>query len=110
MRKKKRGFLLVDKVETELVKDGYTVNQQSQSLIEETEKKGKQPNDDEFDSLLSVDCEMLNEDPIAILGLKIQQANTKSEEKQEASVSVDQVKIFEHFMKIHNINHVATQY
>lgn len=35
----------------------------------------------------------------------------KSEEKEEvARVNVDQVKIFEYFMRNHNINHVAAQY
>lgn len=58
-RTKKRGFLLLDKVNTQLEKDVYIVNQQEESSYQEDssierEKLSKTRKIDEFGSLLSV--------------------------------------------------------
>ena len=108
-RKKKRGFLLLDKVKTQLVEDGYTVNQDDEEIFgEESQIKDKELNVDDFDSLLSVDLEAQNEEPI--ICLKLQETQIKGYGKEDSLLSVDQVKIFEHFMSNHNVNNVAAQY
>lgn len=71
-RKKKRGFLLVDRVKTQLEKEGYTVNQDEESYLDDSDVKDKVVNIDDFDSLLSVDLEGQNEEPVCLRFLETQ--------------------------------------
>lgn len=88
----------------EATKKNYTV------FLEDLEFESKIYSDrilnkdvNEFESLLSIDASLANEGP-SFIGAILKPSH------EEKFLRLDQVKIFEHFMKFNNINTVSANY
>lgn len=94
----------MDKVKTRLAKDWYTVNQEETENFSEEDINNKVDKKiDDFESLLSIDEGEDQNNQV----LKVIEVGKGGDDKH---LCIDQVKIFEHFMKNHNINTVAANY